>query len=190
MSSSNNKSGLNIGASRAQSHERAAKEASADRADNREDEVEKRNREAKQRQKETMKMSKEETMTEAKHVFHVHLHADDTRLGKMVDDKTVEPIGAKPKGTKIKLTVPAHDTRTARDKATRYAAKNFGVHSVKSIEYKGLHEDTVVEANIGPNVDTETIRGIHQRAHASITNPNNKNCHTVTQVLLIRLITN
>lgn len=173
-SSSNDKSGLNIGANRAQSHERAAKEASADRADNREDEVEKRNREAKQRQKETMKMSKEETVTEAKHVFHVHLHADDTRLGKMVDDKTVEPIGAKPKGTKIKLTVPAHDTRTARDKATRYAAKNFGVDSVKSIEYKGLHEDTVVEANIGPNVDTETIRGIHQRAHASITNPNNK----------------
>lgn len=173
-SSSNDKSGLNIGANRVHDRERAAKEASADRAEKREDEVEKRNREAKQRQKETMKMSKEETVTEAKHVFHVHLHADDTRLGKMVDDKTVEPIGAKPKGTKIKLTVPAHDTRTARDKATRYAAKNFGVHSVKSIEYKGLHEDTVVEANIGPNVDTETIRGIHQRAHASITNPNNK----------------
>jgi len=279
-SSSNDKSGLNIGANRVHDRERAAKEASADRADNRQDEVEKRNREAKQRQKETMKMSKEElqeeihpdyklvktgkksttahpdgkptydihhkgkkvatlepfsaykdtkipgkryvasrkditkytihsdanglqfnrhnryhnnskdaaeyfvqqhqhslkeeTMTESKHVFHVHLHADDTRLGKMVDDNTVEPIGAKPKGTKIKLTVPAHDTRTARDKATRYAAKNFGVHSVKSIEYKGLHEDTVVEANIGPNVDTETIRGIHQRAHASITNPNNK----------------
>jgi hypothetical protein len=173
-SSSNDKSGLNIGANRVHDRERAAKEASADRAEKREDEVEKRNREAKQRQKETMKMSKEETVTEAKHVFHVHLHADDTRLGKMVDDKTVEPIGDKPKGTKIKLTVPAHDTRTARDKATRYAAKNFGVHSVKSIEYKGLHEDTVVEANIGPNVDTETIRGIHQRAHASITNPNNK----------------
>jgi len=173
-SSSNDKSGLNIGANRVHDRERAAKEASADRAEKREDEVEKRNREAKQRQKETMKMSKEETVTEAKHVFHVHLHADDTRLGKMVDDKTVEPIGDKPKGTKIKLTVPAHDTRTARDKATRYAAKNFGVHAVKSIEYKGLHEDTVVEANIGPNVDTETIRGIHQRAHASITNPNNK----------------
>jgi hypothetical protein len=173
-SSSNNKSGLNIGANRVHDRERAAKEASTDRAEKREDEVTKRNREAKQRQKETMKMSKEETVTEAKHVFHVHLHPDDTRLGKMVDDKTVEPIGAKPKGTKIKLTVPAHDTRTARDKATRYAAKNFGVHSVKSIEYKGLHEDTVVEANIGPNVDTETIRGIHQRAHTSITNPNNK----------------
>ena len=173
-SSSSNKSGLNIGAHRAQSHELETKKAVADSAEKREDEVEKRNREAKQRQKETMKMSKEETVTEAKHVFHVHLHADDTRLGKMVDDKTVEPIGDKPKGTKIKLTVPAHDTRTARDKATRYAAKNFGVHAVKSIEYKGLHEDTVVEANIGPNVDTETIRGIHQRAHASITNPNNK----------------
>jgi hypothetical protein len=173
-SSSNDKSGLNIGANRVHDRERAAKEASADRAEKREDEVKKRNREAKQRQKETTKMSKEETVTEAKHVFHVHLHADDTRLGKMVDDKTVEPIGAKPKGTKIKLTVPAHDTRTARDKATRYAAKNFGVDAVKSIEYKGLHEDTVVEANIGPNVDTETIRGIHQRAHASITNPNNK----------------
>jgi hypothetical protein len=173
-SSSNDKSGLNIGANRVHDREHAAKEASADRAENRKNEIEKRNKEAKQRQKETTKMSKKETVTEAKHVFHVHLHADDTRLGKMVDDKTVEPIGAKPKGTKIKLTVPAHDTRTARDKATRYAAKNFGVDAVKSIEYKGLHEDTVVEANIGPNVDTETIRGIHQRAHASITNPNNK----------------
>jgi hypothetical protein len=88
-SSSSNKSGLNIGAHRAQSHELASKKAVADSAGKREDEVEKRNREAKQRQKETMKMSEKETVTEAKHVFHVHLHADDTRLGKMVDDNTV-----------------------------------------------------------------------------------------------------
>lgn len=33
---------------------------------------------------------------------------------------------------------------------------------------------SMTEANIGPNVDTETIRGIHQRAHASISNPANK----------------
>jgi hypothetical protein len=50
-SSSNDKSGLNIGANRVHDRERAAKEASADRAEKREDEVEKRNREAKQRQK-------------------------------------------------------------------------------------------------------------------------------------------
>jgi hypothetical protein len=123
-----------------------------------------------------MKMSKEETVTEAKHVFHVHLHPDDTRLGKMVDDKTVEPIGAKPKGTKIKLTVPAHDTRTARDKATRYATKNFGVHSVKSIEYKGLHEEMMTEAKkfvygkpyksdvaSHSKLDTEHLKDMHNR---------------------------
>jgi hypothetical protein len=175
-SSSSNKSGLNIGARRAQSHELATKNAAADSAENRENEVEKRNREAKQRQKETMKMSKEETVTEAKHVFHVHLHPLDTRLGKMVDDKTVEPAGNKPKGDKIKLTVPAHDTRTARDKATRYAAKNFGVHSVKSIEYKGLHEEMMTEAKTfkfnkpyksdvaqHSKLDTEHLKDMHNR---------------------------
>jgi hypothetical protein len=169
-SSGDQTSGLSIGASRAKDHEDATKDASIASEKNRKNEIEKRNKEAEQRQKETMQMSQEETVTEAKHVFHVHLHPIDTRLGKMVDDKTAEPIGNKPKGDKIKLTIPATDTRSARDKATRYAAKNFGVDNIKSIEYKGLHE-----ANIGPNVDTKTIQGIHQRAHDSITNPDNKN---------------
>jgi hypothetical protein len=168
--SNDSSSGINVGAGRNQSHENSAKAASATSEKARKKEIINRNKEAEQRKKEVMQMSQEETVTEAKHVFHVHLHPLDTRLGKMVDDKTVEPIGNKPKGDKIKLTVPATDTRSARDKATRYAAKNFGVDNVKSIEYKGLHE-----ANIGPNVDTETIKGIHQRAHASITNPDNKN---------------
>lgn len=168
--SNDSSSGINVGAGRNQSHENSAKDASAASEKARKNEIKDRNKEAEQRQKETMQMSQEETVTEAKHVFHIHLHPLDTRLGKMVDDKTVEPIGNKPKGDKIKLTVPATDTRSARDKATRYAAKNYGVDNVKSIEYKGLHE-----ANIGPNVGTETIKGIHQRAHASITNPDNKN---------------
>jgi len=157
----------------AQRNARIAAMSTAKRAaskSNKEQLIKQRTADAEKRTKEVMQMSKEETVTEAKHVFHVHLHPLDTRLGKMVDDKTAEPIGNKPKGDKIKLTVPATDTRSARDKATRYAAKNFGVDNVKSIEYKGLHE-----ANIGPNVDTETIKGIHQRAHASITNPDNKN---------------
>jgi hypothetical protein len=157
----------------AQRNARIAAMGAAKRAaskSNKERQIASRTADAEKRTKEVMQMSKEETVTEAKHVFHVHLHPLDTRLGKMVDDKTVEPIGNKPKGDKIKLTIPATDTRSARDKATRYAAKNFGVDNVKSIEYKGLHE-----ANIGPNVDTETIKGIHQRAHASITNPDNKN---------------
>jgi hypothetical protein len=178
-SSSDQNSGLSIGASRAKDHEDATKDASIANEKNRKNEIEKRNKEAEQRQKETMQMSQEETVTEAKHVFHVHLHPIDTRLGKMVDDKTVEPIGNKPKGDKIKLTIPAADTRSARDKATRYAAKNFGVDNVKSIEYKGLHEETVTEAKMTKkfvfdkpyqplvkaysNHDTDHLKDMHKR---------------------------
>jgi hypothetical protein len=178
-SSSDQNSGLSIGASRAKDHEDATKDASIASEKNRKNEIEKRNKEAEQRQKETMQMSQEETVTEAKHVFHVHLHPIDTRLGKMVDDKTVEPIGNKPKGDKIKLTIPAADTRSARDKATRYAAKNFGVDNVKSIEYKGLHEETVTEAKMTKkfvfdkpyqplvkaysNHDTDHLKDMHKR---------------------------
>jgi hypothetical protein len=177
--SNDSSSGINVSAGRNQSHENSAKDASAASEKARKKEIITRNKEAEQRQKEVMQMSKEETVTEAKHVFHVHLHPLDTRLGKMVDDKTVEPIGNKPKGDKIKLTIPAADTRSARDKATRYAAKNFGVDNVKSIEYKGLHEETITEAKMTKkfvfdkpyqplvkaysNHDTDHLKDMHKR---------------------------
>ena len=86
----------------------------------------------------------EETkLDEAKHVFHVHMKSDDVRQHKMVDDKTSEPIGAKPKGVKLVLKVPAADTREARNKVSRHLAKNYGVSAVKSIEYKGLEEQVL-----------------------------------------------
>lgn len=66
ISSSANKSGLNVGAGRTQSHERAAKKAATISANERENEVERRNRKANQNKKETMRMSKEEVVTEAK----------------------------------------------------------------------------------------------------------------------------
>lgn len=146
---------------------------------NKEQLIKQRTADAEQRKKEVMQMAKEESVTEAKHVFHVHLHPDDMRPHKMIDDKTSEPVGAKPKGTKIKLTIPAADTRSARDKATRYAARNFGVDAVKSIEYKGLHEETVTEAKMTKkfvfdkpyqplvkaysNHDTEHLKDMHKR---------------------------
>ena len=58
--------GVDIGASRNDAHERAAKEKAEQRAREREREVEKRNREAEQRKKETAKMASEENISEAK----------------------------------------------------------------------------------------------------------------------------
>lgn len=167
----------------AQRNARIAAMAAAKRAaskSNKERQIASRTADAEKRTKEVMKMSQEETVTEAKHIFHVHLHPIDTRLGKMVDDKTAEPIGNKPKGDRVKLTIPATDTRSARDKATRYAAKNFGVDNVKSIEYKGLHtEETVTEAKMikkfvfdkpyqplvkaYSNHDTDHLKDMHKR---------------------------
>lgn len=167
----------------AQRNARIAAMATAKRAvskSNKERQIASRTADAEKRTKEVMQMSQEETVTEAKHIFHVHLHPIDTRLGKMVDDKTAEPIGNKPKGDRVKLTIPATDTRSARDKATRYAAKNFGVDNVKSIEYKGLHtEETVTEAKMTKkfvfdkpyqplvkaysNHDTDHLKDMHKR---------------------------
>jgi hypothetical protein len=95
---------------------------------------------AEKRKKETLDMATEDSLTEAKHVFHVHMKSDDDRQHKMVDDKTSEPIGSKPKGVKLVVKVPAADTREARNKVSRHLAKNYGVSAVKSIEYKGLEE--------------------------------------------------
>jgi hypothetical protein len=65
-SSSDQTSGLSIGASRAKDHEDATKDASIASEKARENEIKDRNREAEQRQKETMQMSQEEAVTEAK----------------------------------------------------------------------------------------------------------------------------
>ena len=86
-------------------------------------------------------IAKEEAVTEAKHVFHVHMKADDTRSHKMIDDKTSEPVGNKPKGQKLVMKVTAVDSREARNKVSKHISKNYGVHAFKSIEYKGLDEE-------------------------------------------------
>jgi hypothetical protein len=116
----------------------------ADRKANSKNEKEKkiadRTADAEKRKKETLAMATKNSLTEAKHVFHVRMKSDDDRQYKMVDDKTLEPIGAKPKGVKLVLKVPAVDTREARNKVSRHLAKNYGVSAVKSIEYKGLEE--------------------------------------------------
>jgi hypothetical protein len=137
-------------ASGAQRNARIAAMSSANREDSKERKdklIKQRTVKAEKRKRETMQMSQEETVTKPKHVFRVHLHPLDMRPGKMVDDKTVEPIGNKPEGDKIKLTVPGANTGEARNAATRYAAKNFGPNNVKHIEYIGLKpEETVTEA--------------------------------------------
>lgn len=69
-----------------------------------------------------------EDLEEAKHVFHVHMPADDTRGHKMVDDRTSEPVGNKPKGHRLKITVPATSRTEATNKAAKYVAKNYGTH--------------------------------------------------------------
>jgi len=70
----------------------------------------------------------EEDVNEEKHVFHVHMPADDIRGHKMVDDKTSEPVGAKPKGTRLKITVPGSSRNEATNKAAKYVAKNYGTN--------------------------------------------------------------
>lgn len=71
------------------------------------------------------KIKEDTDLEEEKHFFHVHMPAIDTRGHKMVDDKTSEPMGQKPKGHRLKITVPG-DRRTATNKAAKYVAKNYG----------------------------------------------------------------
>ena len=128
----------------AQRNARIAAASAAKKADSKDDKEKKiadRSAAAEKRKKETLAMATEDSLTESKHVFHVHMKADDTRSHKMVDDKTSEPIGAKPKSTKLVLKVSAADTREARNKVSRHIAKNYGVSAVKSIKYKGLDEE-------------------------------------------------
>jgi hypothetical protein len=70
----------------------------------------------------------EEELHEEKHVFHVHVPADDIRGHKMVDDRTSEPVGDKPKGHRLKITVPGSSRTEATNKAAKYVAKNYGTH--------------------------------------------------------------
>lgn len=136
MSSSNNKSGLNIGAGRVHDNERAAKEASADRAEKREDEVEKRNREAEQRQKETMKMAKEELQEE--------LHPD-YKLVKTGKKSTIAHPDGKPtydihhKGEKVATLEPFSAHKDTAIPGKRYVAsrKDVTKYAIKS-DAKGL----------------------------------------------------
>lgn len=178
--------GIDVGAHRNYDHEVRAKNKSLDDAKKREQTVEKRNREAEQRQKETAKMAKEETVTEAKHVFHVHMKSDDMRSHKMVDDKTSEPVGAKPKRAKLVLKVPAADSREARNKVSKHIQKNYGVSAVKSIEYKGLDEEVVNEAKkfvfdkpqshmvkAYDKRDTSELHDMHKRWSADHSKPKN-----------------
>lgn len=88
-----------------------------------------------------------------KHFFHVHLPADDVRLHKMVDDNTSEPIGAKPKSHKLKITVPG-DRNTATNKAAKYVAKNYGT-DVK-FTYAGKISESLAFPLLGSRDDDES----------------------------------
>lgn len=185
-SSGSKNHGIDVGASRNLSHEVRSKDVVLNSAKQREQQVEKRKRESEQRQKETMRMAKEETVTEAKHIFHIHMKGDDMRSHKMVDDKTSEPVGAKPKSSKLVLKVPAADSREARNKVSKHIAKNYGVSSVKSIEYKGLDEEVVAEAKkfvfdkphpalvkAYDKRDTGDLKGMHKRYSSDHSSPKN-----------------
>lgn len=137
------KKGTEVGAARNVAKLNAAAERLNKQEKERKSEIEKRNREAEKRKKEALKMAKEE-VTEARHVFHVHMKPMDMRQYKMVDDDTFEPVGAKPKGDKLIMKISAADSREARNKLSKHIAKNYGVSAVKSIEYKGLAEEMEV----------------------------------------------
>jgi len=95
-----------------------------------------------------------EDLEEAKHVFHVHMPADDTRGHKMVDDRTSEPVGNKPKGHRLKITVPATSRTEATNKAAKYVAKNYGTH-VK-FTYSHKIDESLAVPLIGSTDDDES----------------------------------
>ena len=84
--------------------------------------------------KKTLRELVKKPVTEEKHVFHVHIPAPVGRkmgVKKDTDDvdnmaDRLEPVGKKPSGDRIKLTVSAPDRRTATNKAARHVAKNYG----------------------------------------------------------------
>lgn len=77
---------------------------------------------------------KEEEINEEKHVFHVHMpphigremgiKPDTDDIPNMAD--RLEPVGEKPKKTRLKITVTAPDRRTATKKAAMHVARNYG----------------------------------------------------------------
>jgi hypothetical protein len=70
---------------------------------------------------------------EEKHYFHVTFPSDDTRDHRMIDPENErgmsdvsEPIGNKPKGHRLKITLKAQNRTDATKKAARYVGKNYG----------------------------------------------------------------
>jgi hypothetical protein len=104
--------------------------------------------------KKNMKKLQSESLQEAKHVFHVHMPADDNRDHKMVDDRTSEPFGNKPKGHKLKITVPATSRTEATNKAAKYVAKNYGTN-VK-FTYSHKIDESLAVPLIGSNDEDES----------------------------------
>jgi hypothetical protein len=104
--------------------------------------------------KKNMKKLQSESLQEVKHVFHVHMPADDNRDHKMVDDRTSEPVGNKPKGHKLKITVPATSRTEATNKAAKYVAKNYGTN-VK-FTYSHKIDESLAVPLIGSNDEDES----------------------------------
>jgi len=143
------KSGKDVGAARNYAHEKASVDRAEAQNKKREQEIEKRNKEADARMKETQKLAKEEIgLIESTHIFHVHMKPFDNRDHKMVDDKTSEPIGPAPKKSKLVLKVKAADHREAKNKVSKFVAKNYGINNISKIEHKGIQEETGTEARI------------------------------------------
>jgi len=117
------------------------------------------------------------TVKEEKHFFHVHMPADDTRGHKMVDDKTSEPMGAKPKGTRLKITVPGSSRTEATNKAAKYVAKNYGTN-VK-FTYGGRISESLTVPLIGSNGDDDESA---EMAKAELKAIANKALHLVMQI--------
>ncbi len=77
----------------------------------------------------TLRELTRKSVSEEKHVFHVHMPPTIGRQHRMVDPENQpdvsEPVGKKPKGERLKITVPGN-RRDATNKAARYVAKNYG----------------------------------------------------------------
>lgn len=83
------------------------------------------------------KVSEETAVTEAKHVFHVHMPSDDAK--------------AKQIGGRLKITVPATSRTEAMNKAAKHVAKNYGTN-VK-LTYSHKMDESLAVPLIGSNGD-------------------------------------
>ena len=115
------------------------------------------------------------TMHEEKHVFHVHLPSDDTRLHKMVGHDVSEPIGKKPKGERLKITVPG-DRRTATNKAAQFVARTYGTNVKFKYSHK-VDEDLAVPLLGGADGDESA-----EMAKTQLRALANKAMHLATQL--------